>query len=611
MLYALSAGLAFTWFVVIAWEAGLALVELSVVEQRYRAVLEVEAGCPVIEVAERYGVSRQTLHAWMRRYRQDGLGGLADRSHRPVSCPHQTAAEVEALVCELRRAHPRWGPARLAHELQRQGVEAVPSQATLSRILTRNNLIVPGGRRRPRSSYQRWERDEPMQLWQLDIMGGVLLVDGRELKLISGIDDHSRVIVIAALVMRASGRAVCTAFARSLAAYGVPEEVLTDNGKQFTGRFTQPRPTEVLFERICRDNGITTRHTKIRSPTTTGKVERWHRTVREEFLAAQAPFTSLHAAQQALDSWVADYNTARPHQSLDMATPASRFTRRTAQTDQEVLPLRLPADLAALPAPAQPPSASLAVRPAVVPAAIEFDRIVPASGNMTAAGRQIWLGPTMAGQTVTVWVSATTLHVFHRDQLIKTHPVTLTSQDLAKLNTHSRPGRPSPATALPAGELPTDAVVEIDRLVNHCGMVSIAGKQISVGIPLAGKRVTLRIDTQLIHVIADGILTGTRPSPLTHQQRARLHGARMSGPAPGLPAQVTQVQRVVSSSGSLMVAGTKFHIGHVHRGKVVTVTLEDTQFRILHQGQELATHPRTRIKEVTRTRASGHIDYEI
>src|SRR2546430_17411037 len=99
MLYALSAGLAFAWFVVITWEAGLALVELSVVEQRYRAVLEVQAGCPVIEVAERYGVSRQTLHAWMRRYRDGGLAGLADRSHRPVHCPHQTVAEVEGLGC--------------------------------------------------------------------------------------------------------------------------------------------------------------------------------------------------------------------------------------------------------------------------------------------------------------------------------------------------------------------------------------------------------------------------------------------------------------------------------------------------------------------------------
>ncbi|WP_345354879.1 hypothetical protein [Actinoallomurus liliacearum] len=223
---------------------------------------------------------------------------------------------------------------------------------------------------------------------------------------------------------------------------------------------------------------------------------------------------------------------------------------------------------------------------------------------------QIWLGTTMAGQTVTVWVSATTLHVFHRDQLIKTHPITLTPEDLAKLNTRGRPGRPSPATALPTGQLPANVMVEVDRQVNNCGMVSIAGKQISVGSPLAGKRVTLRIDTQLIHVIADGVLTGTRPSPLTQEQRRRLHGARLSGPVPGLPTRVTHVQRVVSSSGSLMAAGTKFHIGHAHRGKAVTIALEDTQFRILHQGQELATHPRPHTKEVTHTRASGHIDYE-
>jgi transposase InsO family protein len=269
-------------------------------------------------------------------------------------------------------------------------VDPVPSLATLSRILARNALVQPGGRRRPRSSYVRWEREAPMQLWQLDIMGGVLLTDGRECKLVSGIDDHSRFAVVAQLVVRASARAVCLAFARALAAHGIPEEVLTDNGKQFTGRFTKPRPSEVLFERICRDNGITTRHTKIRSPTTTGKVERWHRTVREEFLAAQSPFDSLEHAQRALDAWVADYNTTRPHQALDMATPASRFTR-PASGGQE-LPLRLPADLAALPtlAPTQPPSSAV-----VVPAAVEFDRIVPASGNMTAAGRQIWLGRTM------------------------------------------------------------------------------------------------------------------------------------------------------------------------------------------------------------------------
>ena len=84
------------------------LVELTVTEQRYRAVLEVQAGVPVIEVAERFGVSRQAVHRWVRWYRDEGLDGLSDRSHRPHAHPVQTSPEVEAAICELRRNHPRW-----------------------------------------------------------------------------------------------------------------------------------------------------------------------------------------------------------------------------------------------------------------------------------------------------------------------------------------------------------------------------------------------------------------------------------------------------------------------------------------------------------------------
>jgi transposase len=163
-------------------------------EQRYRAVLEVEAGCPVTEFAERNGVSRQSVHAWVRRYRAGGLAALADR---PQSCPHQIPAEMEAAACELRRSHPRWGPARLAFELGKKDIGPVPSEATLYRVLVRNGLIASGQRRRPASSYIRWERQQPMELWQLDIMGGVFLSDGTEVKLVSGLDDHSRYCVIA------------------------------------------------------------------------------------------------------------------------------------------------------------------------------------------------------------------------------------------------------------------------------------------------------------------------------------------------------------------------------------------------------------------------------
>ena len=145
------------------------LVELSVVEQRYHAVMEVVCGgIPVVEVAERYGVSRKTVHAWLGRYRQEGLPGLTDRSHRPHHHPGQLAADIEARVCELRRTHPRWGPRRLVHELRRLEADPLRSRSTVYRVLVRHGLVSAIARKRRREDYRRWERPGPMQLWQLD-----------------------------------------------------------------------------------------------------------------------------------------------------------------------------------------------------------------------------------------------------------------------------------------------------------------------------------------------------------------------------------------------------------------------------------------------------------
>ena len=175
----------------------------------------------------------------------------------------------------------------------------------------------------------------------MDVTASLFLADGRECKVITGIDDHSRFCVIATVVMRATARAVCLAFTAAMAEYGIPAEVLTDNGKQFTGRFGKPRPAEVLFERICRENGITQRLTKPRSPTTTGKIERLHQTLQLELLNAHGPFASVEDAQDAVDAWRKDYNTRRPHQSLDMAFPAARFTAAAG----DAIGLRIPAEL--------------------------------------------------------------------------------------------------------------------------------------------------------------------------------------------------------------------------------------------------------------------------
>ena len=249
----------------------------------------------------------------------------------------------------MRREHPRWGPVRLAHEVKRAGASPAPSRMSVCRVLVRHGLIEPQSRKRPKDSYVRWERDTPMALWQLDLVGGVFLADGTEAKVVTGVDDHSRYCVICQVVPRATGRAVCLAFAAALRRFGVPGEVLSDNGKQFTDRFG--KGGEVLFDRICRDNGITHRLTQPRHPTTTGKIERFHGSLRRELLDDAVPFTDLAAAQTAIDAWVSEYNTTRPHQAIGMAAPAERFSTAAAQAEQDLLPLRLPAVLARPPHP--------------------------------------------------------------------------------------------------------------------------------------------------------------------------------------------------------------------------------------------------------------------
>jgi transposase InsO family protein len=310
--------------------------EMSVAEQRYLAVLAVIAdGHDVVAAAQQWGVSRQTLHTWIGRYEADGLQGLADRSHRPRSCPHQMSPPVEAAALELRRLHPAWGPRRIVVELARRGVVPVPSESGVYRALTRAGLIVAGARRRRRESWKRWERGAPMELWQMDVVGGIGLVDGSTAKALTGLDDHSRFCVSAQLMPRERTRAVCDGLAAAMDRHGVPQQILTDNGKVFTGRFGHP-PTEVLFDRICRENGVEHLLTAPRSPTTTGKIERFHRSLRAECLTGKL-FGSLRLAQAAVDEWVAYYNTQRPHQSLDMEVPAARFARAERSTGRPVI----------------------------------------------------------------------------------------------------------------------------------------------------------------------------------------------------------------------------------------------------------------------------------
>jgi transposase InsO family protein len=230
---------------------------------------------------------------------------------------------VEVQLLEMRRAKPYWGARRLAWELTRKGVQPAPSKSAVYRSLVRAGVIDPLQRQRRSEKWKRWERGAPMELWQLDVVHGFLLADGTSAKALTGVDDHSRYCVSARLMARERTQSICDGFTAALRSYGVPQQVLTDNGKVFTGRYAQP-PVEVLFDRICRENGVDHILTQPASPTTTGKIERFHRTLRIEFNTRQV-FRNLKTAQEALDEWVTYYNTERPHQAMGDVTPESRF----------------------------------------------------------------------------------------------------------------------------------------------------------------------------------------------------------------------------------------------------------------------------------------------
>jgi transposase InsO family protein len=375
------------------------LWESSKMEQRYDAVLGVlRDGFTVTEVARKFGVSRQSVHAWLARYEAGGLEALNERSRRPKASPAQIDGLVESRILELRRHHPSGGQLRLEHQRAREGWDPVPSPSSIYRALRRSGLIEEKARRKKLPTYKRWERGRPMELWQMDVVGGVLLDDGSECKILTGVDDHSRFNICAGVMVHATGRAVCGHFAAALERHGVPEEILTDNGKVFTNRFGLT-PAEVLFDRICRENGIQHRLTAPGTPTTTGKIERFHRTLRDEFLTART-FPSLERAQKELDRWIIDYNTQRPHQSLKMATPADRFYTTRATTATPPLDLRSLHDDRG--------------------SDDWLSRTVSINGVISVSNQNFSVGKQRSGHLVDVRVLPTLLQVFDGPELIKT-----------------------------------------------------------------------------------------------------------------------------------------------------------------------------------------------
>lgn len=467
------------------------LQELSMVEQRYRAVLEVlEAGAAMTDVATRYGVDRKTVYRWLVRYAQGGLGALADRSHRPDRCPHQIAAELEARIVAVRRAHPGWGPRTILNHLRRERADA-PSRSAIYRCLVRHRLIDPKRRRRRREDYKRWERSRAMELWQMDVMGGVRLADGTAVSVVTGIDDHSRFCVAATLVARATARPVCDVLVAALKRHGIPEQILTDNGRVFTGKAAH-RPGIVLFDRICTNNGIRHILTAPYSPTTTGKIERLHRTLRKEFFAERT-FDSMQDAQHALDVWVGRYNTEREHQGIGDVPPIRRFelaqTKPFEVIDGDVV---------------------VATEPEPKPKAIT--RRVDALGRISILENRYHVGRYLAGQTVTVTAEQGLLHIHHHDVVVATHARRHHPEDDERMDRRAKVTKPARPTK---GN-------EVLRGVDPGGTISFAGTAYRVGNRYAGQKAGVRIVGDTIQITVDGVLVRTHRA---RHDRSKEYGA--------------------------------------------------------------------------------------
>jgi transposase InsO family protein len=409
-------------------------------------------------------------------------------------------APVEARIVSMRRDHPGWGPSRIRWELERAGVTPLPGRSAVYRALIRHGLVDPKQRKRRREDYRRWERGRAMDLWQMDVMGRVFLAGGTEVKIVTGIDDHSRFVVCAKAVMRATARPVCQALAEALRRHGIPEQILTDNGKVFTARFGRG-PGPVLFDRICADNGIKHLLTKPYSPTTTGKVERLHKTMRAEFFrAADGQYATLGELQAALDAWVADYNTARPHQSCGGRPPVERFRladRSVTPDDSAVAPAPAPVTAPPGPAARRPPGVS---------------RWVNAHGKISLAGFTYHAGAAYAGEPVEVVASGGLVDILHAGVVVATR-----AQRMRQDQADRAPRAPVTRRARDA-----TAGLTVTRLANRAGTVSFAGTDYQAGRRWARQAIEVSIVAGSVQLSKDGKII--RVHPIRHD-RARELGA--------------------------------------------------------------------------------------
>lgn len=357
---------------------------MDVMEQRLRAVVEVESGrMSAREAAVRFGVSKSQVYEWLNRYRVDGVDGLVPRSRRPVRSPASTPAHIEDEIVRLHKERlGRWGAKKIRAYLICQGV-AMPAASTVHEILVRRGLVLAQPRA-CRDPGQRFQRPYSNDLWQID---GTQhrLANGCDFWVADILDDRSRFLLATVAGPTLTGSLGWQAFRTAVAAYGLPRQLLSDNGTTFTGRL---HGMVVYFERQVRAAGVHFIHGRPYHPQTQGKLERQHGT-QNTWIADHRP-RSLRQAQLVLDAYRHDYNHIRPHEALGQHTPASIY--------QPGHPLQLPPiDLE--PADAYPPGA--------------IRRHIDTRGRFTYGGRTFWADQRWNELPIGLIRDGRRLHVFY------------------------------------------------------------------------------------------------------------------------------------------------------------------------------------------------------
>ena len=272
------------------------------------------------QLCRRFGISRKTGYKWLKRYRAEGESGLVDRSRRPHTSPRRSSVEVEAAVISVRQNHPAWGGRKIKAFLERQQQPQVPSASTITAILRRNEQIDAQEARKHRP-FQRFEREQPNELWQMDFKGYFSLEEGGYCHPLSVLDDHSRFLVGLQACPNETRATVQEQLTGIFRCYGLPERMLMDNGSPW-GDDRESRHT-ILTAWLIR-LGIAISHGRPYHPQTQGKEERLHRTLQAELLS-QHTLKNLSHCQLHFDHWRDSYNFERPHEALDLQPPASRY----------------------------------------------------------------------------------------------------------------------------------------------------------------------------------------------------------------------------------------------------------------------------------------------